>query len=254
MATEGRAALGWGALAGSMPSGWPWGPHQGRLPAHVSSLALLLCVSAWLSPRMLALPLSSGVTRGDSARGWRMGDTPFSSGPCQVLGRCQPRALRAAWGPVCTRLCLLSHRPFSRCGLLGRARVCLNQTRVWLGVVRSQAWPGAGVGMGRGCSGVCLTLSKETGVLLTRKSMVFSGRGSIRQGGTALSLQPLHLLPSSRSASLTLCRSRPVPFREAEDSRGLGVISGRVWVGLGLLPGDHVSPQPFLLKCRDQPP
>ena len=182
MATEGRAALGWGALAGSMPSGWPWGPHQGRLPARVSSLALLLCVSAWLSPRMLALPLSSGVTRGDSARGWRMGDTPFSSGPCQVLGRCQPRALRAAWGPVCSRLCLLSHRPFSRCGLLGRARMCLKQTRVWLGVVRSQAWPGAGVGMGRGCSGVSLTLSKETGVLLTRKSMVFSGRGASGKG------------------------------------------------------------------------
>lgn len=136
VATEGRVAVGWGALAGSMPSGCPWGPYQGQLPALVSSPAPLLCISAWLSPRMPALPLSSGVTRGDSTRGWRMGDTPFSSGPCQVLGRCQPHALRAAWGPVCARLCLLSHRPFSRCGLLGRACVCFRHVCgwVWLGV------------------------------------------------------------------------------------------------------------------------
>lgn len=125
-------------------AGWRWGGElwqeaclQAALPpALVSSPAPLLCISAWLSPRMPALPLSSGVTRGDSTRGWRMGDTPFSSGPCQVLGRCQPHALRAAWGPVCARLCLLSHRPFSRCGLLGRACVCFRHVCgwVWLGV------------------------------------------------------------------------------------------------------------------------
>ena len=42
VATEGRAAVGWGALAGSMPSGWPWGPHQGRPRVLTCPLALHL--------------------------------------------------------------------------------------------------------------------------------------------------------------------------------------------------------------------
>lgn len=60
-AAVGRAAAGWGALAGSMSTGWPRGPHQGRLMLSGSSPAPMLRISASPSPRMLALPLSSGV-------------------------------------------------------------------------------------------------------------------------------------------------------------------------------------------------
>lgn len=60
-AAVGRAAAGWGALAGSMSTGWPRGPYQGRLMLSGSSPAPMLRISAWPSPRMLALPLSSGV-------------------------------------------------------------------------------------------------------------------------------------------------------------------------------------------------
>lgn len=153
MATEGRVAVEVGRLARSMPSGCPWGPYQGQLPALVSSPAPLLCISAWLSPRMPALPLSSGVTRGDSTRGWRMGDTPFSSGPAGTPGALPAHALRAAWGPVCARLCLLSHRPFSGVACLA-GLVCFRH--VCMGVARESGPAGGRGGYGRGRSQMSL--------------------------------------------------------------------------------------------------
>lgn len=66
--------------------------------------------------------------------------------PPWVPGHCQPCTFHPAWGPVCTRVCFLTHLPFSRCGLPGEgARVFAPDTCV----VGCDEVSGLAGGMGR---------------------------------------------------------------------------------------------------------
>ena len=121
--------------------------------------------------------------------GQRLGDSRFSSGPRQVLGRSPPapRSL-SSLGAVCTRLCFLSRRPLSRCGLLGKG-ACVAACDKESGLA------GGGAGAGGGRSQVCLTLSQQTGVFRTtvRSTAFLSEERQARSQSKALSLQPLYL-------------------------------------------------------------
>lgn len=102
--------------------------------------------------------------------------------------RCQPRALCPAWGPVCTRLCFLSRRPLSRCGLLGKgacAAACDKES--------GPAGGGAGTGWGGLQPGVPDFERANAVFRATMKStLLLSEERQVKS--KALSLQPLYLL------------------------------------------------------------
>nr|XP_036858601.1 translocating chain-associated membrane protein 2 [Manis javanica] len=90
-----------------------------------------------VAPRLPArlLKRDSGVTPADSA-GWAAGGghpvllwcLPCSSShlsPPRVSRHCQSCTFCPARGPVCTRICFLTHLPCSRCGLLGKGSYVL---------------------------------------------------------------------------------------------------------------------------------